>query len=216
MNPELQFYLILSAITFALICGILQVKNLDKASRFFLTLIFVAFLSETLAFYASKTFKNNLPVYNTYSVLELTILSQYFISLKTIPVRKNGYWIAIAILLLGVINALYVQPIDSLNSYFILIEGFCIIALSLYTFYKMLLYNERLNVFRYHHFRLISLLLFYWTLTYMTWGLYDIIAKYLKEYLWLPFRFLLIANIIVYIGIGLTFISYKKEAAVNG
>lgn len=168
-------------------------------------------INESIAFYMTKKYHTNIAEYNVYGLFEFLILCYYFNSVIDIfSKHKLGFYIAAIGIGFGVIDILLIQHLDVLNSYFLFVEGFCVIGMCLFAFFRLLLKNEELKSFRYPHFWFISIILFYWCITYLSWGLYDILGERFHEYISMISLSIWMVNIVTYGGLGSVFLMYRK------
>jgi hypothetical protein len=87
--------------------------------------------------------------------------------------------------------------------------------MSLFAFFRLLLQERLMHLSRYPHFWFISILAFFWCITFINWGLYDYFTQRLKEDSWKINFFLHVVNIITYSGIAFVFIFYPKMKETN-
>lgn len=214
MSTSVQIYTVIAMIIIAVVCGIYRYKYLDGASRILLLMISIGLSNEIIAYYFAKVYHNNMKVYNSYSIVELFILSLYFD--KSIAIFQKwhiGIYIGSIGVVLGITNFLFLQSLSSFSTNYLLFEGFCIILMALIAFYYLLLNQDDLRLYRYPHFWFTSILLFFWSVTYVTWGIFPIIHS--KENVKLVGTFLSVVNAISYIAITLVFLLYPKMKVTN-
>jgi len=195
----------------ALGIGLYNFRKFDKGSKIIWFLLLTETLNESLAQYMAAKYHNNIAVYNIYSLIEFSIVCWYFNNVIDYFSKYNiGFYIGLIGVIFGIIDMTLLQPIDVLNSFFLFFEGFWIIGMCLFAFFRLLLKHEELRIFRYHHFWFISIFLFFWCITYLSWGLYNILGTNFSQYI--PFITILIwiVNIITYGGIGSIFLLYPK------
>lgn len=167
-------------------------------------------ISEYMADLLARRYHNNMVVYHVYAPLHLLLVSLYFNqSIPSFKRRRLGWYIGLVGIIVAVINSLFLQPIEVFNSYYLLFAGFLIISMSLYAFYKIL-ENDDVSTLNNPHFWISLLLLFFWSVTYFHWSVYEILSKAMTEYLSLvPFVMPFISSI-TYLGFGLVFLLYPK------
>lgn len=160
-------------------------------------------------------FKNNMPLFHVFSPIELSLLSLYFSEEDALLKRMNiGRYIAGAGILIAIANTLLFQPIYTINSVFLLFEGFCIIAFSLYAFYRMV--SSERDIFYSGHFWFTTIFLIYWASVFAYWGMYPFFLTTLHTYM-APITFVLrLLNIGMYLGIAVIFFLYKKMSITSG
>jgi hypothetical protein len=207
-----SFFIFISFLVFAICCGTSRYKVLDKPSKIMLVLLFAAFLSETTAYVSAYKWHSNLFVFNIYDLIEFLIISTYFNSSVDFFKKNNAaIYIGLLVVLGGILNILFLQNIMTLNSNFLLAESFFIIAFSLFALYRQFLYYEQLNIFHYPHFWFTIILLFYWSITFMNWGLYPVFVRF-DNIMKKTYSFLWAVNLVTYLCTAFVFIFYKKNA----
>lgn len=211
MNYRVANYIYLASLLFACISSIYRFRKLDAASKILAVLICCAFINESAASYMAKKYHNNLSLYTIYSFIEFGILCFYFNSVIDIFREKNlGIYVGVIGITLGIANLLFIQHLESINSYFLLLEGLCVIGMSLFAFFRLLLKNDTLNLNRYHHFWFISILIFFWSITFLSWGLYNYInERYFQSALNINIA-LAIVSTITYNCFAIVFLLYPK------
>jgi len=204
-------YLYLFVLIFTFICGIYRYITLDTASKFLVILIGVTAICEIIAFIAAIKLHNNIPVYTIFSLIEFGLVCLYF-NYSIDVFRKNyiGYYIGCAGIALGIINILFLQGLNRMNSYFLIFEGICIICLALFSFLRLFLKQEQLPLHKYHHFWFATILVFFWSVTFMNWSLYDFLAARHSNKMLIINISILIVNIITYTSISCVYILYPK------
>jgi len=209
-------YIYLISLLFASICGIYRYKILDTASKVLSILICCAFLNECAAFYLARKFHDNLPLYAIYCFLEFGLICIYFNYIIDIFIQRNlGIYIAITGIILGILNLIFIQNLNSLDSYFLFLEGLSIIGMSLFAFFRLLLRQDTLHLFKYQHFWFISILVFFWSITFLNWGLYDYINMRVGHEAWKINAGLLVISSFTYTCFGVVFLLYPKMQKPN-
>lgn len=217
MNGDYQYYVAIPLFLLTLGIGLYNFPILDKGGKIICLLLFTEIINESIAWYSAKKFHTNIPVYNIYSLIEFSITCWYFNNvIDTFKKRKIGFYICLLGVGLGILDILFLEHINVLNSYFLFLEGFLIIGMCLFAFFRLLLKHDELKLYRYSHFWLISIFLFFWCITYLSWGLYNIIGKNFAEYIPIISFSIWLVNVITYGGIGCIFFLYSKmQNSVN-
>lgn len=211
MNSNYQFFIAIPLFLLSLGIGLYNFKKFDRPSKIIWFLLLTEILNESMAQYMAIKFRNNIAEYNIYSLVEFSIVCWYFNNvIDYFSKYKVGFYIWLIGLCFGIIDMTLLQPIDELNSYFLFFEGFCIIGMCLFAFFRLLLKNDDLKLFKYHHFWFISIFLFFWCITYLSWGLYNILGTHFSRYIPIITILIWIVNIITYGGIGTIFLLYPK------
>jgi len=183
---------------------------LKKADRWICFLLTLTVIQESLAGYLTIIFKSNFITYHIYTPIELILICVYFdLSLKILKPYRLALIIGIPATLTSVLISIFFQHYNKYNSYFLLIEGIIVITLCLVAFY-MLLIREDVVPKRMVHFWLTLAFLLYWSLTYVSLGLFsgeaqniDFVAKIIAWALY-------ISNLLFYLGLLTIFIFYKR------
>ena len=192
-------------------CGAARYKEFDTATKIFAVYIIVATISEITAFLCGKFLHDNMPVYAVYNLLEFVFVSMFFNrSIDVFYKRNVGYYIAVIGLFVGIINIVCIQGIHSLNSYFLFFEGVVIIAMALLLFFRLLINNNHLQLYRSPHFWLATVLVFFWSITMLNWSMYDYFLANHKELLVFVNTSIVVVGIVTYVAIGCIFILYPK------
>lgn len=216
MFYQVAYYIYFVSLLFACICGVYRFKKTDTASKVLCVLICCAFINEGTAYYLAKKYHNNLLLYAIYSFVEFGMLSLYFNNVIDVFIKRNmGIYIGAGGIILGVVNLVFIQGPSSINSYFLLFEGLSIIGMSLFAFFRLLLKYDSLNLYKYHHFWFISILVFFWSITFLNWGLYYYINMELKQSAWKINAALAIISAITYCCFGCVFLMYPKMQKGN-
>jgi hypothetical protein len=217
MKPSEVIYIFyFLSLVFAVITSMYQYKRLDRASRILAILVCCALVNECVAYFAAKKFHNNMPVYSVYCFFEYALLCLYFNNVIDIFKKRHiGIYIGVAGIVLGILNSIFIQNIYSFNSYFLFLEGLSVIALSLLTFFRLLIRDDTPNLYKCYHFWFISILVFFWSVTFLTWGLYDYISSQLENESWKINFVLMAVGTITYGSLGCVFLLYNKMQSIN-
>ncbi|WP_123985167.1 hypothetical protein [Taibaiella soli] len=195
----------------ASVIGGYRYKQFDKPTKFFYFFICAACLTEIIGYISSMKWKGNMPIYSIYSLLEFGVLSLYFnFSIDSFKARNIGIYIAIGGILLGILNIIFLQPLNSYNSYYLFFEAIGIITMCLFSFFRMLLREEGLVLYTYPHFWFAAVLAFFWSITFLNWGLYDYFYDHEKAKAWIVSISNISVNILTYATITGIFFLYPK------
>lgn len=216
MNPEIVLYIYYLALLMAFVSGVTRYKMLDTASRIYCIYLGAASVDEGIAYYASRKYHNNLPVYSIYNIIELAIIAMYFnYSIDVFYKRRIGIYIAVIGMLFGIINIVFIQHLDSFNTYFLFFEGLCIIGMCLFSFFRLLLRYDDLRLLKYHHFWFTASLLLFWSITYLDLGLYDALTSKLGKKILIVDLSVLVVNILTYLSVFFIFLFYPTMQKIN-
>jgi len=211
MMYSIVYYTYYISLLFACACGIQRFNKIDNASRIISILLCCAFLNEGAAYFLAKWQHNNLALHNIYCFIEFGLLSLYFNYIIDVFAKRNiGIYIGVAGVLISFFNAFYIQDVNVLNSYFLFFEGLAVIGMSFFAFFRLLVKNDGLNLFKYPHFWFLTILVFFWCITFMSWGLYDYINLKFQNTVFNINTILLAIGVITYTSLGIVFILYHK------
>lgn len=216
MSSNILYNIYLGIILCSIIIGIVRIKILHKSAKLVIILLALSLLSEYFADVFARKQQNNMVVYHFYAPMYLFIVSMYF-NESIEYFKKNGIGVIIGItgIITAVLNSSFLQPITTLNSYFLLFMGSVIISMSLYAFY-VILENDNIDALTNPHFWISFILLFFWSTTYINWSIYKIIGT--KVFQIMPFigTALLSISALTYLGFGLVFLFYPKSKNSGG
>lgn len=144
----------------------------------------------------------------------MALITLYFsYILKGFRKNKIAIWTGLIGIIFGIVNFTILQKINAFSVNYLLFEGFCVILLALIAFYYLLLNEDDLKLHLYPHFWFTSILLFFWSVTYVTWGIFPLIQS--KENVQLVGMFIWLINVISYAAITLVFLLYPKMKVTN-
>lgn len=210
----LPFYLKLSiyllAVAFATAAGIYNRKRLDKAARVIVALLGCTLASEVSSILNAHATGNNMPLYHAFAVVQFIFIIAYFLHLHN--AFTPGRLLLAAALATGLagLNIIYFQPINDINSNFLMLESIVIVILSIVSLYRII-DNEGIerpsqNI----HFRIWLFFLILWAATFFWWGLYKYI-KQNREIHQIANDIRVLLNVIVYAGIGFALLKLPKH-----
>jgi len=190
--------------------------SLSRPEKFLAVLIWITSLDEGLVFLLQQQHKLTAIIYHIYSPIELFFLSLYF--QESVPALKRlRISIGIAVIAIGwaVINAQFFQPLNTVNTNFLLLESAMVIIFCLAALRQILLEDVR-PAYKFRLFWLACLLLIYWSVTFTGWGLFTLLAHQQSVVHQLFFQVLSSINLVLYTGIVLVFINHKKLIPSGG
>lgn len=203
----------LLSITFAFIKGLTHYNSLEGASKFIVILLGFTLINETISFVLFVQKKNNMPVYQIYSLVYYSLIVKYFCS--SIDIMKEYFKLKLTLavgIFAYIINLMYLQPITILNSHFLLFTAILIISLSLISYFRMLVSKEGIRLTGSRVFWINTILLVYWSITFLHWGMYNVLDVLLGSNLWVMHLFLNLMNIGTYTGLGLVLGSNRLDS----
>lgn len=207
---EYKEVIFLNIVLISIILGLIHIKRMDKAIRILVLYLVITFISETSAIYCAFAFRNNLPIYHIYGLIQYSLLCSYYI--YAIPIQNKWHVFILYTLgiSLGITNSVLIQnPLKEFNSNFIAYISFTIILLSLFSFYRLLESTE-IDILRMPHFWITTLLLIFWSFTFFYWVIgTKLNDATIKGRQWLDVIFMSI-NYLAYSGFAVVFWQYPK------
>jgi len=179
-------------------------------SRLFFVFLPIPFAITTeilVHYYGQKAYIS----YHIYNALELTFTSVYFVRFV-----NSGNWLKIGIglglcwMTLALLNLFLFQSGNRLNSYFLILESFTVIALAIYALFRLFLDDFMKSLWSNLDFWIWALQLFFWSSTLFYWAFIELIPNTKVTYYDAINHFQAMANIIFYIGLSYVFVRYKR------
>lgn len=214
MSTVAAYSIYLSIVLCAFIASIANRRFLKPSDKYISYLLLCSMTSEIIGLYCIKRYQNNMAVYHFYSPVELFLTALYF--QKRIPwleQRKIGLYIGSLGVIVAICNIVFWQPLHTINSIFLLFEGFTIIGLSLFSFYQLALHRE--SIISNTHFWFTTIFLVYWSCIFSYWGMYNFFLKELSPYMKSMTYILWAINILGYMGFAVLFLGYRKIASIR-
>jgi hypothetical protein len=208
MPLNLVIYFLL--LSFTTLTAYKQLRHLSNADKIIALLLAVALVEEIVAFMAMRLHGNNLWLSHIYCPLELLLVSLYFDkSIKLFHRYRIGVAVGLSGLLLAAINSIFIQSLETMNSYFLLFEGCIIIMFSLLSYHQILMDEEKLP-YQFAQFWISTCFLLFWSATFTGWGVYNVVKQ--DDFILNPIinKVVAAANYSFYIGLMIVFIRYKK------
>lgn len=215
MDAYSRFFVYLTVLFLALLGGIYKIKSRDNATKILVALLCLTLTSEVTAHWAAIKYRNNMFVYHFFSPLQLIMLGAYFDNIeRRFKKLRIGLIIGIGSIVVAAINTLFFQPLTLLNSNFLLFEGLVIMGLALYTFQRILT-DDRIDILKYGHFWMVTVFIFFWSVTYTTWALYTVLQ--VKKLFIIPLisHVLWTVNIVTYSAIGFVLLYFSGKRLAN-
>jgi len=193
------------------VIALARYKVLDQASKVFCLLIVITSFTECIALYCSHFLHNNTQVYAIFNILQMVLTCLYFnYSIDVFYKWNLGYHFAALSIIAGVLNLIYLQPINTFSSYYLVFECLGVISMSLFSFFRLLLMHEQLRIKYYFHFWLPTCLIFFWSVTFFCWSLHDYLDHSGITNSWLLYLVIITTDILTYSSIGFLFLYYPK------
>jgi hypothetical protein len=211
MIYRISYLTYILSLLFASAVSLRRYKALDMASKIISILLCCDLLSEAAAYFFKLRYHNNLPVYAVDEIVEYALLCLYFNYATDIFRRtRSGIFLAIGGVAAGILNLIFLQGPNTLTSYFLFMEGLLMIGMSLFALLRLLLDPDLPFLSRHPHFWFICIIAFFWSITFLDWGLYDYIdIQFHAMITWVNEAMSLI-GIVTYGSFGLVFLRYPK------
>lgn len=204
-------YLYISVLVFAFFAGLLHFQKLDLSGKILFLSIAVDCINELIATVFTRKFGGNLAVYNVHNLVWFTLIAIYFnYTINHFKRWAIGFKIAISGLILGVANLIWLQPINSWNTYFYSFQGIVVISMSLFNLAEIFQQDDRSVLREIPSFWIACIFCFFWCSSFTFWGLYPNVIKGTNFLKTLFHTSLIIINIITYASFSLLFFYYPK------
>ncbi len=209
MKATTLHYAYLSVLGCALLIGLVRLRHLDRGGKIFCLLLAATALAEFLALASSRLYHHNLSVYNVFGLVQLSMVCLYFNETIDLFRRYNvGWYLIIAALITGVANFWFLQPMEELSSNYLLLIAVATISMSLFSFARLMLRSKERSISHNPHFWFPAILTFFWSITFISWGLIDYTNANRPSEVTTLNSLLLFANIVTYAGFGIVFLLY--------
>lgn len=211
--------ILFSSILFALLSALFKIQTLSRALRLFSSFIALSLLSELTAFYMSVQYKNNMPVFHIFSPVLFALLCLYFTKISpTIHKYKLGYISLVACIVISALNTAFFQPISTMNSNYLLLEGLFGCGMALIALYDFLRDDNKPFIHRNVHFWITLTMLFHYLGTYIVYLLIMFLKHIGSDHSDLIRAYILLWLLAVtsYIAIGLLFLLVHSKKIENG
>ena len=158
-----------------------------------------------------------LSIYHFYNIVQAILITSFFIFAikpernKKISIINILFWI-----LAGIVNLLFFQPLNKLNSNMLILESFFIITFSLYFIYNTLKSDITDNIFGQINFRMALILLVYWSSNMFFWAFIKVLNgmhwKHIGELIYIQAIF----EIVVYVSTAFVIFDSTRKKVING
>ncbi len=184
MGSFLYLFSISAGLMAAVFYVIIKKSAQDKAQRIILTILILVFVMEYIGRYTSSRGINNSLLYNIgWVYIESLLLIFYFFTIEKVGCFKK--WIkifALAILLLGLFNTIYLQPVSSQFQYYTFLPfGLLIIYLCLRFLIKILNFRiyQSENLITLPHFWIVTGMLFFYCEALILFGIFQLSPNFI-------------------------------------
>ena len=160
-------------------------RHLDKALKVLCINFGITLLGESVAVYTALIFHNNMPVYALLGIADIVMTCIYF-NYSIDCFRKNhvGYVLAGISVMAGILNFVFLQPLNSTNNNFTYWQGILVILLCIFSMIQYLRNSERNPYQSSIHFWISALLMIFWILSFLYWGLYEYLLEQFSGHQW--------------------------------
>lgn len=161
-----------------------------------------------------KLYHNNMAVFHIFSPILFLILALYF-NQVSVTVRKYylGYWFAGIGLCASIVNTAFFQPILSLNSNYLLLEGLFVCVLGFITLYDIEKDDTDFDTNKNPHFWIAVIVLFQHVGTYFIY----ILLQFLElshtnaANIELAYSALWMTGVVAYLSIGMVYLLFPIQ-----
>ncbi|GAB2778823.1 hypothetical protein GCM10027275_22870 [Rhabdobacter roseus] len=177
---QLFQYFYVAILTLCLGTALYHWKQLDATYRWLKYLVAITWLVEAWGFYHLWHLKKVAHgIFHGFTPIEYALLALYFAA--TIRNGRVKQLIYVSILLhvvLSVLNTIFFQPIQGVNSNSFLLMAFFLVAWALFYFYEMYLLDEPWTVYRNPDFWVATGVLFFYGGSFFVMGLIELVRRY--------------------------------------
>lgn len=198
--------------------AISRYRHMDTAMRFIAMLLILTVVSESGSYILVevKEYGTRYAFFHVYSILQLLLVSLFFIyAIRSSHYRKQIATAVFIFPLMGILNVVFFQPIDKLNTNILMLECLIINTMSLYFIYWLIIHSGQ-NLFKSSHFQIALTLLVLWSSTFFFWGLIPVLDDDNWAYLNVIGHIHAVTNIVVYGCIALILYYYPKKRITHG
>lgn len=200
MSLRFVIYLILLAVIF--FRGLADFNRLSVPMKYMEYLIGITLLSESISGVVIQTGMNNFPVYHFFTCIQYAGTALVFYAyFKKKLFRQAAFYSILPVTLLGFINSLFIQDINTFPSNILLVSHGIFLILALLLFKEMMDQPLELNVFKQSIFWFATAYLFFPATVFLSFGLQNYFRRHQLDLT--PLNLLTnYANLIFYALIG--------------
>ncbi|MEC3880207.1 hypothetical protein [Parapedobacter sp. 10938] len=209
--------LLIGSLALAVGNGLWRYRKLDTGMKFFWMLICTTMISEVLAYILAIRYGNNLGVYAVSSIVSIFFTCMYFnYSIPLFHKYKVGYIIAAISTAIGIISNFFLQSVNQFPSYFLHYQALIVIAMAMFSLAQMLYSYDYFDVKVEPHFWACVILIFFWSITYFNWTLFQYYKLRLEQHNRFILLSMFMVNLITNIGTALLlFLTPKMQKDVR-
>lgn len=202
-------YLIIVAI--GILMGVVNFKGYTPIFKLTVLLLVLTLISEMATTLTLKAGMGKSPAYHFFNPIEAAIISVIF--LITVSGRSRiaySIYVTLFWVCCGVANLYFFQPLRLLNSNFLILESFVVIAMSLYSLFTILADDSIHSPLVKPEFFLWVCFLVYFSSTFFFWSCVPTFYRAHSPFYGVAANIEMAANFLMYIGIDLILIFYPK------
>ena len=206
---DILFNTYLLILTISILVGLYRFSLASTSIKIVVILLIITVISEGITRYMSKLGMNRNPIYHFYSIISFFVTAMYFV--RIFKLKKEAGYIALLTIILpviGLINCMFLQPITVFNSNILILKSLTIIALSLYSLFRILLDDSIHDVYTYCHFWLSGLFLLLYSGSFFFWATFNVLKQ--SNYLWRIQYVQAVYNALIYAGLGTILYLYPR------
>ena len=210
--PEWLFILLITSIVSGAVIGITRYKYLDNAMRMMVVLQILSACCELASYIAvaHRKYAARYTIYHFYTVFQAFLFTAYFIyAIKPYRYQRMVWASAMFWLVIGVLNVLFLQPLNTLNSNMMMTECFCFTTLSLYYIYHLLEDDTIIDIFAYPHFWMAFIILVAWGSTLFFWAFIELLYQIHWSHIVAVLYIQVLSNILTYFSMAAVLLFYR-------
>lgn len=210
MNYYLQSVINLLLAALPVIIGAFNFKILDYGAKVIYELLVLSLLTEILAVFFAYRYRNNTPVINISNLLQSFFICLYFnYCIKIFRKRHIGVYIGLFSIIAGILNMVFLEPINTYNSNYFLFQTILVFALGI-IFYIQMLSLPYFKLQTNPHFWFIVVLISFYVLNYFALSLYTYFASRFKNHNGIIDLSVFFLNCLTNIGFSIVLAYYPK------
>ena len=204
---------------FASLIGMTKKENQHFPLLYFPFFLFLSSVVEFLGDYMSSNNGNNAPLYNFFSVFELTFYLFFFTYLFKQPFIRRAIRIVIPLyFVLTLMNIVFWQGVNNFHTYTYILGCILIVVLSIGYFYFLFRFPEPGKLTDNPYFWIVTGIMFFHACSFSYLGLMNFITKTMQQYTWVLFFVNDLLNVLLYTSFSIAFlwkINIRKSLALS-
>lgn len=211
--------ILFTSIVFALASGLYTSRSGRGPGIILCSFIGLSLVSELTAYYMATYYRNNMPVFHFFSPVLFALLCLYFNRISpTVYKYRLGYISLAACVVISALNTIFFQPVHTMSSNYLLLEGVFGCGMALIALYDFLRDDNNPFIYRSIHFWMTLAMLFHYLGTYIVY----LVILFLKQIgagrndLVIAYTFLWLVAVLTYIAVGTAFLLFPVKKLKNG